>query len=89
MVIRMENNSKQPSPEVQAVVSENQDSAKNSVGLDDNTIKQIEGVFKGSVEEIKESLKQYINLKFDGLLNTPKPVTETKSVTEDKSKDVW
>lgn len=85
----MENNSKQPTPEAEKVVSENQDSVKNSVGLDDNTIKQIEGIFKGSVEEVKESLKQYINLKFDGLLNVPKPATEAKPVVEDKSKDVW
>lgn len=85
----MENNSKQPTPEVKADVSSNQDSVKNSVGLDDNTIKQIEGIFKGSVEEVKESLKQYINLKFDGLLNVPKPATEAKPVVEDKSKDVW
>lgn len=85
----MENNSKQPTPETEKIVSENQDSTKNSVGLDDSTIKQIEGIFKGSVEEVKESLKQYINLKFDGLLNTPKPATEAKPVVEDKSKDVW
>lgn len=85
----MENNSKQPTPETEKVVSENQDSVKNSVGLDDNTLKQIEGIFKGSVEEVKESLKQYINLKFDGLLNVPKPATEAKPVVEDKSKDVW
>ena len=85
----MENNSKQPTPEVKEVVSENQDSVKNSVGLDANAIKQIEGIFKGSVEEVKESLKQYINLKFDGLLNVPKPATEAKPVVEDKSKDVW
>ena len=85
----MENNSKQPTPEVKAVVSENQDSVKNSVGLDDSTIKQIEGIFKGSVEEVKESLKQYINLKFDGLLNTPKPAEPVKPAEPDKSKDVW
>ena len=85
----MENNSKQLTPADEKVVSENQDSTKNSVGLDDNTIKQIEGIFKGSVEEVKESLKQYINLKFDGLLNVPKPATEAKPVVEDKSKDVW
>ena len=85
----MENNSKQPTPETKTDLQASQDSVKNSVGLDDNTIKQIEGVFKGSVEEIKESLKQYINLKFDGLLNVPKPATEAKPVVEDKSKDVW
>lgn len=85
----MENNSKQPTSEVKAVVSENQDSVKNSVVLDDNTIKQIETVFKGSVEEVKESLKQYINLKFDGLLNTPKPAENPKPAEPEKSKDVW
>lgn len=85
----MENNSKQPTPETEKVVSPSEDSVKNSVGLDDSTIKQIEGIFKGSVEEVKESLKQYINLKFDGLLNLPKPATEAKPVVEDKSKDVW
>lgn len=85
----MENNSKQTRPEAEKVVSENQDSVKNSDGLDDNTIKQIEGIFKGSVEEVKESLKQYINLKFDGLLNTPKPAENPKPADPDKSKDVW
>lgn len=85
----MENNSKQPTPEIKESVSENQDSTKNSVGLDDNTIKQIEGIFKGSVEEVKESLKQYINLKFDGLLNTPKPAENPKPAEPEKSKDVW
>lgn len=85
----MENNSKQPTPETKTDLQASQDSVKNSVGLDDNTIKQIEGIFKGSVEEVKESLKQYINLKFDGLLNVPKPATEAKPVVEDKSKDVW
>lgn len=85
----MENNSKQSTPEVKADVPQNQDSVKNSVGLDDNTIKQIEGIFKGSVEEVKESLKQYINLKFDGLLNTPKPAEAPKPAEPDKSKDVW